>query len=70
MEAAHSNEAKPRYVETRIMVEGQIIPVGGWFGSWVDDSTAIRILRTRYCPQQVDIRRMNQIGDEKDFELN
>ncbi len=69
MEAANNNEAKPRYVETRIMVEGQIVPVGDWFRSRIDDSAAIRILRTRYCPRQVDIRRMYQVNNENGLDI-
>jgi len=51
-------EQRPRYVETRMMIGGQIVAVGGWFSPWIDESKAIESIRSRYDQKPMDIRRM------------
>lgn len=58
-------EPQPRYVETRMMIGGQIVAVGGWFSLWIDEGKAINIIRARYNQQTVDIRKVPQHQDEQ-----
>jgi len=58
-------EQQPRYVETRMMIGGQIVAVGDWFSPWIDEGTAINIIRARYSQQTVDIRKVPQHQDEQ-----
>lgn len=56
----------PKYVETRMMINGCIVPVGDWFGSLIEESKAINILRARYNQQLIDIRRVSHNERKED----
>jgi len=64
MDAAAVTE-KARYVETRMMIGGQIVAVGGWFSPWIDEGKAIQAIRARYDQKPVDTRRVRQVRNEE-----
>lgn len=47
----HQRKQQGRIIETRIMVNGEIITVSDWFPAYLNESTAIQQLRRRYSPQ-------------------
>lgn len=57
-----------RNVETRIMVNGQIVKVTGWFPNFIKENEASMRLRERYCRSGEPLVGKKLLDELEDYE--